>query len=162
VYSHAAIYVGNEEVVHAVPTSKISSVSGARCDNLKAPDVAIGSTVCVLRWPGLTRTMASQVAAEARLLVASNARYDFAGISGGVWQAVMDWMQLKPQQKTRWADWVAYRSRFAPLYCSKLVLVAYFNALGSNNPLGIVGTRCPLFTPAEIYSTVTLNTISVP
>jgi hypothetical protein len=160
VYSHAAIYIRNEEVIHAVPTSKGANTSGVRLDNLRAPNVCIGSTVCLLRWPAITPVLANQIEAEARILL--GASYDYSSVAGGVWQTFVDWMQLKPQQKKRWADFVAHSSRLGPLYCSKLVLAAYFNALGSVNPLGRSNSRCPLYTPAEIYSTVALNTITVP
>jgi hypothetical protein len=52
-YSHAAIYLGKEQIIHAVTHTKGNSTSGVQIDDLRAPNVAVGSTVCLLRWPGM-------------------------------------------------------------------------------------------------------------
>jgi hypothetical protein len=160
-YSHAAIYVGNDEVIHAVPVSKGSNASGVRIDNLRTPSICVGYVVCLLRWPAIMPVYANQIEVEARSLASAGAKYDYGGISGGVWQTFVDWMQLKPEQGRRWVDYVHHSSRFAPLYCSKLVLVVYFNALGSVNPLGRGHSRCPIYTPAEIYCTFALDDVRI-
>jgi cell wall-associated NlpC family hydrolase len=158
-YVHAALYIANTEIIHAVPNAKIGTSSGVQSDNLGV--YGIGSTICLLRCHGMTPALSAIIVANAKAR-RGNA-YDYAGIfADAVWTALKEKMGLMPAQTKQWKQFRTDATHYRRMHCSGLVRRVYLDVLGVHlNPLIAGQTPAPLYTPADIYSARGMDTVIV-
>jgi len=159
-YVHAALYIRNTTIMHAIPSTKGATLSGVQYDDLAV--YGLRNEVCLLRVPGLSQQTESEILAKAHLRQGDT--YDYVGIGRAVWQSIVNKMKFNPGGgDPRYRVFSADADYYRRMHCSGFIRRVYLDAVGAKgNPLIAGRTPAPLYTPADLFENTNLQSISVP
>ena len=155
-FSHSAIYVGADDIVHALVLGR-ATVGGVQRSSLGA--YAMNRTVCALRWPRATQLEKRRLAHEAQLAIGTP--YDYTAIADAMWHLVKRRMNLKNYRSSMFHHHLQQQKEYKRLVCSEFILRTYADVYGASSPLDVPGPS-PVLTPADLYVNEGLQTVGGP
>jgi cell wall-associated NlpC family hydrolase len=150
-WTHAALYIRDTTIIHAVPGTK-RSPGGVQYDDLAV--YGLRCEVSLLRAPNLPQ------GAEQNIVSKADARkgesYDHLGVWRAVWQSVLDKKQFRMPGDPRYRTFFTDSPHYKRMSCSGFVRRVYLDALNAhNNPLIRGRTPAPLYSQLIFMKTPT-------